>query len=131
MFHRTAIWLFFSALLLITAAVLLPNTDLSWMRSNWLWFNLSMGWIERANLPFNLTHAILFTGLGASARLSFARLRLCPGAWLMALFAGATELVQIWVPGRHARWSDFAVDLISMAFGAVLAHAFRRLLTQR
>ena len=43
----------------------------------------------------------------------------------LVLFAGAIELVQLIVPGRHARLSDFIVDALAALFG-LMAAAFAR-----
>jgi VanZ family protein len=43
------------------------------------------------------------------------------------MFSGAVELLQQWVPGRHARLSDFLVDGAAAGFGAVIASALASL----
>jgi VanZ family protein len=40
-------------------------------------------------------------------------------------FAGAVELAQFWVPGRHARMSDFIVDATSACVGIGVAWLIR------
>ena len=42
--------------------------------------------------------------------------------WLgtMSVFAGSVELLQILVPGRHARFSDFAVDALGGCAGVLV-----------
>ena len=32
-------------------------------------------------------------------------------------YVAALELLQIWVPGRHARWIDFAMDALGFCIG--------------
>lgn len=45
-------------------------------------------------------------------------------------FAAAIEIAQHWVPGRHARISDFAVDVVAACVGILFARIFtRRLVT--
>ena len=46
---------------------------------------------------------------------------------LLILFCAAIELVQIWVPGRHARMTDFIVDALGSCFGLGLIYAGHRL----
>jgi VanZ family protein len=36
------------------------------------------------------------------------------------IFSGAVEVAQLFVPGRHARLSDFIVDSISICIGPML-----------
>ena len=45
-----------------------------------------------------------------------------PLLWLgtMVMFAGGIELLQILVPGRHARFSDFAVDAVGGSVGILV-----------
>jgi VanZ family protein len=38
-------------------------------------------------------------------------------AILFVIFAGSIEIAQLFVPGRHARLSDFAVDALGAYFG--------------
>ncbi len=39
----------------------------------------------------------------------------------LVLFAGAIELAQTFVPGRHARLSDFIVDAVTVGVAAAAA----------
>lgn len=108
-------------LALVLVSVLLPNTGLAWMREHWAWFNRPMLWIEAAHSRVNLVHAALFLLLGMAVRAVF------PGAqgWRIAaalfLLGGATELVQVFVPGRHPRFGDAAVDLAAGMAGWAIA----------
>ena len=45
-----------------------------------------------------------------------------PVLWLgtMLVFAGGVELLQVFVPGRHARLSDFAVDALGGCVGILI-----------
>ena len=36
---------------------------------------------------------------------------------------GLIEILQFWAPGRHARWSDFIVDVLAAYAGLALAAA--------
>jgi VanZ family protein len=36
-------------------------------------------------------------------------------------FSGAIELIQLGIPGRHARVSDFVVDALSVSIGVGIA----------
>lgn len=71
-------------------------------------------------LPHNLEHAAIFALAGFAVGLGY------PGHALrnmlgLVLFAGAIELAQRYVPGRHARWIDFFVDAVAACAGVVLA----------
>jgi VanZ family protein len=44
----------------------------------------------------------------------------------LVLFAAAVELVQVWVPGRHPRLSDFAAGVLGLGLGIGLAYVSTR-----
>ena len=67
----------------------------------------------------NLEHFGSFLLAGIIWSLAYAdRLVLLLGA--MPVFAGSVELLQIFVPGRHARLSDFAVDALGGCVGILI-----------
>ena len=47
------------------------------------------------------------------------------------LFAGGLEVLQLWVPGRHARLGDFVIDALGACTGIVFAFALARTLGNR
>jgi VanZ family protein len=50
----------------------------------------------------------------------------------LVIFAGAIELAQTFVPGRHARLSDFIVDAVTMCVAVAAASIVAiRILQQR
>lgn len=115
-------WLILAAVLV---AVLLPNTTLAWMRDHWEWFNRPMLLIERTDSALNLIHAILFLLLGMAVRLGMPLWQAARVAAALLVLGIATELVQLLVPGRHARASDVVVDVVAGLLGWV---AMRRVL---
>jgi VanZ family protein len=38
----------------------------------------------------------------------------------MIVFAGALEVAQYWIPGRHARMSDFVINAIGAIIGVIV-----------
>jgi len=67
-------------------------------------------------VPHNFEHAAIFMATGISfgtAYLGSERL-LSLGA---IIFCAAIELIQLYVPGRHARLSDFIVDATAAVLG--------------
>lgn len=109
--------------LLVLLSVLLPNTGIAWMRDHWTWFNRPMLWIERMDSVVNLVHAILFLLLGMVTRIALPGWRVGRVALALLLLGVATELMQLLVPGRHARVSDVVVDLGAGLLGWVAMHA--------
>jgi VanZ family protein len=64
------------------------------------------------DLPHDLEHFAIFVATGVAFGVGYIRR---PGLVMISLmiFAGAIELAQIVVPGRHARLSDFIVDALA------------------
>jgi VanZ family protein len=79
-------------------------------------------------LPHNLEHAAIFALAGFAAGLGY------PGRPIRTLaafviFAGAVELAQIYVPGRHATLTDFMVDALAACAGVGIAAVVAKLRT--
>jgi VanZ family protein len=83
-------------------------------------------WRPVTGVPHAIEHAVIFGLAGASLALSFARNGLAL-AIVVAAFTGLVEIAQLWVPGRHARLSDFAVDTAAAWMGLGLCAILRRL----
>jgi VanZ family protein len=66
--------------------------------------------------PHNVEHFAIFALTGLAFGLGYGPHYLRQAACLV-VFAGLVEVVQYWVPGRHARLSDFIVDAISACVG--------------
>ena len=69
-------------------------------------------------LPHGLEHFTIFW----ATDLAFASVcELKPGllATLLVFFSGAVEIAQLFVPGRHARMTDFIVDGLAITVGAM------------
>jgi VanZ family protein len=75
-------------------------------------------------------HALAFILIGLAFGLAYARHRLLTSA-IAVLSIGLLEIMQLWAPGRHARFEDFAVDALTacagLAFAAGLDWATQRL----
>jgi VanZ family protein len=73
------------------------------------------------DLPRLLEHLAVFLLAGLAFVFGY------PGHYLfqcvtLSLFAAAIELLQMWVPGRHARLSDFIAGFAGVILGIVLGH---------
>jgi VanZ family protein len=71
-------------------------------------------------------HFLVFLATGMAFGFGYSRRA---GLLTIALptFAAAIEITQNWVPGRHARMSDFLVDAASSCLGVGLSYAFLKL----
>jgi VanZ family protein len=70
--------------------------------------------------PSPVEHFAMFFLIGSAFALGYSRsdYPLCVAA---IMFAGSLELLQLFVPGRHARLSDFAIDALSAVIGIALS----------
>src|ERR1700704_5980976 len=61
-------------------------------------------------------HVLAFVLIGLAFGLAYARNRLLTSVISVAMI-GVIEILQIWAPGRHARFEDFAVDALAACVG--------------
>jgi VanZ family protein len=69
--------------------------------------------------PHNFEHFAIFCATGIAFALGYARRHRLVLVSLV-VFAGAIELVQIFIPNRHARLADFIVDAFAVCAGVIL-----------
>jgi VanZ family protein len=72
------------------------------------------------NAPHNLEHFLIYLATGFAFGLGNKR-RHDLLAVLLVLFSGAIEIAQLFVPGRHARLSDFIIDALAACVGLVMS----------
>jgi VanZ family protein len=70
--------------------------------------------------PHDVEHLSPFVAAGLAFGLGYERRHLWQGFALVA-FSAAIELIQLAIPGRHARLSDFLVDAVGACLGVGLA----------
>ncbi len=70
-------------------------------------------------------HFVIFAATGFAFGLSYGSRYLIPIG--LVVFAGAIELAQLLVPGRHARLSDFVVDALAACIGFLASYVARKL----
>jgi VanZ family protein len=73
-----------------------------------------------------LEHLLIFLATGMAFGFGYSRRA---GTLMVALpiFAAAIEVAQNWIPGRHARMSDFLIDAASSCLGLAVSYAFLKL----
>ena len=76
-------------------------------------------------LPHGLEHAAIFAAAGFMVGFGYPERPLLQMAAFM-VFAAAIELAQLYVPGRHARLIDFAVDAVAACAGVAFAVLYAR-----
>jgi VanZ family protein len=65
-------------------------------------------------------HALAFVLVGLAFGAAYARHRLLT-AGIAVILIGVLELLQLWMPGRHARLQDFVVDALAACAGIAVA----------
>jgi hypothetical protein len=97
---RIAAWLFAAAIVLLSVvpASLRPETS----------------------VPHAFEHVLIFAATGAAFGMAYD-VRLAVLVARLVGFAGAVEVIQLFVPGRHGRLSDFLTDAAAISAAAVLA----------
>ncbi len=68
-------------------------------------------------------HALAFALLGLAFGLAYKRNRPLTSAASVVMI-GLLEILQLWVPGRHARFEDFVVDALAACAGLTVAAGF-------
>ncbi len=69
-------------------------------------------------IPHDLEHFVIFFATGLAFGLGYDRrhgLLVIP----LVVFSGSVEIAQLFIPGRHARLSDFIVDALAICFGVM------------
>lgn len=75
--------------------------------------------------PHDLEHLAIFILTGLAFGAGYANQHLLQALGL-TVFAGVIELVQLTIPGRHSRLSDFVVDALSAVIGVGLGAIIMR-----
>jgi hypothetical protein len=75
--------------------------------------------------PHSVEHAAVFLLGGLAFAFGYRRRELLLSIAALPLCAGL-EIAQLFIPGRHARISDFAVDLIAALMGIVAGSIIAR-----
>jgi VanZ family protein len=65
-------------------------------------------------------HALAFVLVGLAFGLAYPRRRALT-AGIAVILIGALEMLQLWMPGRHARLEDFVVDALAACAGLAAA----------
>jgi VanZ family protein len=70
--------------------------------------------------PHSVEHFTIYAAAGFAFGLGYKR-RHDLLAVLLVIFSGSIEIAQLFVPGRHARLSDFIIDAIAACIGLIMA----------
>lgn len=112
----------------VAFAVLLPNTWLAELRVQWRWFSEAINRVEALWPAVDMVHVLMFAAVGVLVALAFPAVRVGRLLLAIAVLAGVSEFVQIWVPGRTASLGEAVLDVVSATAGVWLVAATRRML---
>lgn len=73
-----------------------------------------------SNLGQDGEHALAFALVGLAFGMAYGRNRWMTAA-ISVVLIGLLEILQLWMPGRHARLEDFVVDAMAAGVGLALA----------
>ena len=103
------------------AAVLMPGAGLRWLRTHSDWFDRYVLWNDAQPGLLDVGHLVLFGFLGFVAARALRTWRFRCKFTMLVMLGIVSELAQLWIPGRHARLSDFLADAIAASCGLWLA----------
>jgi VanZ family protein len=68
-------------------------------------------------------HALAFVLTGLAFGLAYPQHRLRTSI-VAVIMTGVLEILQLWMPGRHARLEDYVVDAVAVCIGFAIAAGF-------
>jgi VanZ family protein len=81
-------------------------------------------------VPHYFEHFLAYGVTGAAFCLGYERKPNLLSVYLL-IFCAVIEILQLFVPGRHARLADFATDAIAACVGIAIVSSITRLYSQR
>lgn len=111
--------------------MLLPEPGLSVLKAELPWLGAGAGWLDSVSPALDLDHLVAFALLASSASLALPHVPMWQTMAALALFAGVTEIAQVWVPGRTASLGDAGLDLAGALLGYSLGVMCRRVRAER
>jgi VanZ family protein len=70
--------------------------------------------------PHSVEHFLIYVATGFGFGLGYKRRHDLLAIFLVT-FCGSIEVAQLFVPGRHARFSDFIIDAVAACIGLVMS----------
>lgn len=120
----------FIALALLFMVLVLPQEGIAFLQSEYRLLGRASRWLHRTSPVLDLGHLIAFCLFGCLAGLVARKEDWRKASIIIASVAAISELAQHWIPGREARWSDAAMDLVGGFAGLLMALAVRRYLSR-
>jgi VanZ family protein len=77
-------------------------------------------WRPATGIPHDVEHFGIFVTTGFAFGLGYAR-RYAAMAIVMLIFAAGIEILQLFVPGRHALLTDFFLNILALFYGVAAA----------
>ena len=109
-----------AVVIVIAAAVLMPNSGLAALRRQFPRFSQILSWLDHAMPSVDLVHVICFAALTVCVFFAWTRVHWRAKLGGLVALAAVSEVVQFGVPGRRPSWGDFFDDLSGIALGLIL-----------
>jgi VanZ family protein len=87
-------------------------------------------WRPYTGVEHHLEHALAFALLGLVFGLGYPQRPFVLAA-IGVIAVAALDILQVWVPGRHALFGDFAVNALGLCAGVAAAAALQWIVTAR
>lgn len=118
------------ALGVVALAILPSSAQMGRLRGACPWLGLKIDQVEKIWPAIDMVHVVMFGGVGLLLALAFPAWRTSRHLLTVVLLACATEIVQIWVPGRTASVVEVFLDVGAGAFGIAAVVLLVRLVRQ-
>src|SRR5258708_17548367 len=82
---------------------------------------------SHSDLGKNGEHKLAFVLIGVAFGFAYTRNRLLTSITSVVMI-GVLEVLQLWVPGRHARFEDFVVDALAACAGLTVTAGIDRVM---
>jgi hypothetical protein len=83
----------------------------------------------QTGVPSGLEHLTIYSATGFAFGLRYGRRETLLAIFLV-LFSAALESAQLFIPGRHARLSDFLIDALGACLGVIATSPVNRIRRQ-
>ena len=125
-YKRLSRLLWLLVVLVAALGILLPSASIAELGDRYPWLEQAVYSLRRLWPGGDMIHLLLFAGIGVLTAVAFPKRRLAWLAVALVGLAGATELAQLWIPGRTASTAEFVIDVVAAVVGLVVGRGLRR-----
>ena len=108
-------------LALVVISMVIPSSALEFIRFHYGWVDSVVDFLDTITPGFDMDHLAAFGALGIAVRFGWPRGRFWQVVAGLAVTAGISEFVQMWIPGREAAFTHAMLDIVGGMVGYALA----------